>query len=168
MNRASKELKSVECTSYSSISFFFPLCEHKQARCKLVPHSFVYKPIFVGMYLSQFMCRILQTFVSQNLVSFSQNYHISALSFVIFLVFKAINVPFISEAEPDRGTGFRDTLLVFALKLRSVSVPSCSVTSEKKSSKLTLQVCRAPSSVICISGRKISRKNSKACSCLQL
>lgn len=62
---------------------------------------------------------------------------------MICLVFKTRTAPFINEAEPGGGTRFRDTLLMFVLRLWIVSVPVCSAASEKKSSKLTLEVCRA-------------------------
>lgn len=151
------------------VSHSFSLCVNISKLAASLFHTHLCTSLYLWACISPSLCAVYyKPLCPKTWSASSQSYHISALSFVIFLVFKAINVPFISEAEPDRGTGFRDTLLVFALKLRSVSVPSCSVTSEKKSSKLTLQVCRAPSSVICISGRKISRKNSKACSCLQL
>lgn len=99
--------------------------------------------------------------------------HIFVLCFCLWAMrfvwyFKTRIARFINKPELGRGSRFRDALLIFALKLWSVSVFTCSAASEEKSSKLTSQVYRALVSVLLISGRKISQKNSRACSCLLL
>lgn len=99
--------------------------------------------------------------------------HIFILCFCLWAMrfvwyFKRRIARFINKAELGRGSRFRDALLIFAPKLWSVSVFTCSAASEEKSSKLTSQVYRALVSVLLISGRKISQKNSRAYSCLLL
>ena len=104
-------------------------------------HRRLYMCLCLCACISQFLCLILQTILSPKFFSFYP--FLLPKSCVICLVFKARTAPFINDAEPGGGTRFRDTRQVFALKLWRVSLPSCSAASEKKSSKLTLQVCRA-------------------------
>lgn len=112
--------------------------------------------------ISQFIRLILQIFVSPKFVSFwsEQSCFCPFLlpkSCIICLVFETRSAPFIYEAEPGRGTRFRDTLLMFALKLWRVSVPACSAASKKRSNVLTLQIRRALLSCTSLGERFLNR-----------
>lgn len=196
MSRIWKDLKSGECTEYANISFFFTLngIRIRKLTFKLILHSYttlraVEKPTtrttnffwnhtnislciytWAPLILLAVYCKPLNP---QTLSASGCSNHIFVLCFCLWAMrfvwyFKTRIARFINKPELGRGSRFRDALLIFAPKLWSVSVFTCSAASEEKSSKLTSQVYRALVSVLLISGRKISQNNSRAYSCLLL
>lgn len=140
--------------------------EHEKAHCKLI-YAYVRLCVFPSLYALYYkslypkVCQLLVRAIVFLPFPFAQELY--------YLVFRTRSAPFIYEAEPGRGTRFRGTLLMFALKLWRVSVPACSAASEERSSLLTLQIRRALLSCTSLGERFLNRTAWLACAfCCEL